>query len=280
MIWSPSKRALEEQEVHNVLQGDYFDLEQSASDTGFSKYQLLSVLFLVLHPLYLRSKIRTEGSMKRTSRFCFMDSYGQCRCAVPCAEPLVSSPEACKAEELLLAAAAFFDEDRMLRVLSVSSWAKQVPIALEGCSLGVAVSEARDDGEFRFVYANTMMQKITGYSMRSLAGKTFKLLEGPETEPEQAQRMAVAIRKQRMLKIGITHHRRNGSAFTNMLVLNPVFDEDGRMLYLLSVSFDLSRREATAQELQQVDVLLSLLPLLLTCQYDAHVRTAQPALAL
>jgi PAS domain S-box-containing protein len=266
--WLDGSGAMRDSDMIANFHGDYADLEHSAADTGFTKYQMLAILFLTLHPLYLKSKTRSELNNKQSSKFCFMDQYGQCRCLVPCAEPSMSSAEACKAEELLLSAAAYFDEERMLRVLSYTSWIKQIPHAIEHCPLGVSVCDARGGGGFPITYVNQAMQSITGYSDKAMLGKTFKMLQGKGTEPEQVVRMSIALCKQCTVRVALTNYRKNGTPYMNMLVLKPIFDTQNKLSCVVGVSFDISRREASIQELQQVDVILALLPLILTCHYD------------
>ena len=248
------------------FQGDYFDLEHSTTSTGFTRYQMLAILFTVLYPLYLRNS-RCEESGKTSSKCCFMDREGYCMCAVPCKEP-VSSPEACRAEELLLSAAAYFDEERMLRALALPAWLEQVPLAIEKCPLGISICDARapihGSAGYPILFVNKMLQKITGYSAHYFSGKSFSVLQGPGTEKEQIKLISSALAARRPIKIAITNYRKNGTTFLNMLVLKPVFNEQGVMCYVIGVSFDISRRDASLSELQQGDVILSLLPLILS----------------
>jgi PAS domain S-box-containing protein len=251
----------------NAASGDYFDLDHRGAETGFSKLQLLSIMFLVLHPIYMKTKAQTDSISKKNSRICFLDQYSQCRCLVPCAEPVECSPAACRAQELLLAAAACFDEERMLQTLSGTQWLKQIPAAIEGSVLGIAVCEVRSDRHFPIVYSNSAMHKITGYSARALQGQTFALFEGAQTEPEQIQRLHTLLSEGRTTKLGITHYKRNGAAFTNLLAVQPVYDAANNLRYVASVTFDPARSDASMLQLQQVDVILALLPLILTRDY-------------
>lgn len=251
--------------LYHDFHDDYVDLEHVSTQYGLSKYQLLAVLFAVLHPLFLRS--RTPGrSPKPYNKFCFLDMQGHCQCSTPCRDQPAASAEACRAQELLLAAAAYFDQDRMLQVLCASSWLKCVPLAIENSPLGISVCDARSGQGFPITYTNKMLQHVTGYSFKQLQGKTFKLLQGPGTETEQVKLMSSALRAKQSIKVALTNYRQNGTTFMNMLVLKPVVDALCNVCYVVGITFDVSRKEASVQELQQADVLLALLPLILTAQ--------------
>jgi PAS domain S-box-containing protein len=251
----------------NVPSGDYFDLDHRGAETGFSKLQLLSIMFLVLHSIYMKTKTTTDSVSKKNSRICFLDQYSQCRCLVPCAEPTVCTPAACRAQELLLSTAACFDEESMLQTLSGTHWLRQIPAALETTALGITVFKVCPDRHFPIVYSNSAMHKITGYSARALQGQTFALFEGAQTEPEQVQRLHTALSEGCAAKLGITHYKRSGAAFTNLLAVQPVYDAANNLRYVATVTFDPARSDASMQQLQQVDVILALLPLILTCDY-------------
>jgi PAS domain S-box-containing protein len=112
-------------------------------------------------------------------------------------------------------------------------------------------------------YANSGLEALTGYSGRQLRGKTFKVLQGPATEPEQIKRIAAALEAQQPIKLALTNYRRNKTPFLNMLILKPVFDSTGTMRHVISVSYDVSRSNITLQDIQHADVVLALLPLIL-----------------
>lgn len=248
---------------HQDFRNDYIDLEHTATQYGLSKYQLLVVLFVILYPLFLSSRAPGRSS-KANNKFCFLDMQGRCQCDTPCQERPMSSAEACRAQELLLSTAAYFDYDRMVQVLSANNWLKCCPLAIENSQLGISVCDARDGKTFPIIYANKMLQKLTGYSFKYLLGKTFKILQGEATEAEQIQLMSDALSDKRSIKVALTNYRKNGTTFTNMLVLKPVVDAQNNLCYVVGITCDISRKDATLQELHHADVLVALLPLVLT----------------
>lgn len=241
---------------------DYAHLETESSGAVFTKFQLMFFLFAILYPLY-KTHRDSEGSFRESSTMCFMDAEGQCRCVVPCREPTLSA-DATKAQELLLAAAAHHDEERMLLHLSKPDWLHEMQQAFHQCPLGISICDARTGTGFPILYANSAMQHITGYPMKHLIGRTFHLLQGPDTEEEQVSRMSSALKNKQSTRVVLTNYRKNGSKFVNMLALKPVFNQAGEFCYVVGVSFDISRRGASLSELQQVDTIVALLPLVIT----------------
>jgi len=241
---------------------DYAHLETECSKTVFSKFQLMYFLFAILYPLYQTHR-DSEGSFRESNTMCFMDAEGQCRCAVPCREPTLSA-DATKAQELLLAAAAHHDEERMLLHLSRPDWLGEMQQAFHQCPLGISICDARTGTGFPILYANSALQHMTGYTMKHLIGRTFHLLQGPDTETEQVDRMSSALKAKQSTRVVLTNYRKNGSKFVNMLALKPVFNQAGEYCYVIGVLFDVSKKGASLSELQQVDTILALLPLVIT----------------
>ena len=143
---------------------------------------------------------------------------------------------------LLLAAAAHHDEERMLLHLSKPDWLHEMQQAFHQCPLGISICDARTGTGFPILYANSALQHITGYPMKHLIGRTFHLLQGPDTEEEQMSRMSSALKHKQSTRVVLTNYRKNGSKFVNMLALKPVFNQAGEFCYVIGVSFDISRR--------------------------------------
>jgi PAS domain S-box-containing protein len=241
---------------------------QHSGNNSFSRAQMLSVLFTVLYPLYVSQEGRQDSpGAEEQKSFCFVNSDGQCRCPRPCDESDAASEDARIAQELLLSTAAYFDEYKMLHALEQGRWLDRVPRAVDRCVLGISVccalGRTPKGRRFPILYANQALQTQTGYSLEQLQGGTFALLHGPLTEPEQLRRISSALRDKEAVKVAITNYRRNSQAYVNMLMLKPVLAADGEELFVLGISFDVSRRGASLSELQQAESLLALLPLIL-----------------
>jgi PAS domain-containing protein len=289
---------------------DYFDLDNSTTTTGFTRIQMLSILFQVVHPLFVKSKQATSSAAaaaQSVSQLSTTHSVSAVGSSATTTGPATcsgtdrsssrsSTPEACRAEELLLSAAAYFDADRMVRALASPCVLAHMMRAFQQCSLGIAVCDVVPPAPssplapasapapapapavaalnlvdcglpakltYPIQYANSGLEALTGYSGRQLRGKTFKVLQGPATEPEQIKRIAAALEAQQPIKLALTNYRRNKTPFLNMLILKPVFDSTGTMRHVISVSYDVSRSNITLQDIQHADVVLALLPLIL-----------------
>jgi PAS domain S-box-containing protein len=242
---------------------DYTNVDASSPSAHFSKYQLLYFMFVVLYPLFEKNR-ESKDAGSATSNVCFIDREGECRCLVPCRESAPLSPEGMKAQELLLAAAALCDEDRMLHLLSTPDWLSQIKYAFADCALGISICDAQSGSDFPIVYANPAMQAMMGYSMRHLHGQNLRILQGPDSEVEQVKRVDAALREHHTVRLALTNYRKDGSKFTNMMALKPVFNALKDCCYIVCVSFDVSKQGAALQELQHVDTILAMLPLVIT----------------
>ena len=249
--WKPIRRKSHETHESGDFHDDYIDLDNNTTNTGFTKIQLLSMLFRILFPLFIKNKtIFSGGSSKESNKFCFMDQYGRCQCRIPCSEQNITTSEGYRAQELLLAAAAYYDEDCMLRILTTTTWYKQIPIAIEFSPLGIIICDINNSTSsttattntttsttgagnitttsnislsYPIIYSNTTTNKITGYTKEFLLNKPLNTLYGSNTEPEQIQRIEQAISKQHEIKIAITNYRKNNESFLNMTIIRPIY---------------------------------------------------------
>ncbi len=91
------------------------------------------------------------------------------------------------------------------------------------------------------IAANPAFAIMTGYPMAEIVGRNCRFLQGAGTDRKTAQRLRSAIEAEEGCIEWIVNHRRDGSAFWNLLFLVPIRDRDGRLLHYFGNQLDITR---------------------------------------
>jgi PAS domain S-box-containing protein len=105
------------------------------------------------------------------------------------------------------------------------------------------------------ILANQAFLDLSGYSSEEVVGRNCRFLQGPSTDPRQLAKMREAIAEEREITVELRNYRKDGSAFWNELLISPVHDDDGRLLYFFASQKDISKRRQ-AQELEAEELRL------------------------
>ena len=117
--------------------------------------------------------------------------------------------------------------------------------ALNQISQGVMIANS----DRRLTDVNGAAEKITGYGREELRGRSCKLLQGPDTDPQTVQRIRAALDAAQTFEGEILNYRKDGSTFWNELTIVPVFDAAGALSQFVGVQRDISERKAAQAEL-------------------------------
>ena len=90
------------------------------------------------------------------------------------------------------------------------------------------------------VAVNEAFERLTGYSEQELAGRNCRILAGPGTDRATQAAIASAIAEARPLIAEILNYRRDGSPFRNVLMIAPLFGEDGGPTYFIGSQMNVS----------------------------------------
>lgn len=133
-------------------------------------------------------------------------------------------------------------------------------VAVERTRMPMVVTDpTQPDGPI--VLANQAFFDLTGYTADEVIGRNCRFLQGPETAPSAIE----AIRRglatgQHLVEVELLNYRKDGSSFWNQLVISPVRDEHGTIIYYFASQNDasslmLARELATTEKtlLKEVD---------------------------
>lgn len=186
----------------------YVNIEQCDC---FTAPQLISILFSVVHPMYLASKQYQQFLRTGNDREAEEDSAG---------DPNSGNKNSRRAQEILLGTAAYFDESLLLEQLERGQWATILGQTFDGHKLAITVSDCSKEGN-PLVYVNHAFEAMSGRQRSFLAGKGLDVLNGAETEPAMLDHVQEALRTSQALKVAVTHYTTMGRSFTNLMAMRP-----------------------------------------------------------
>lgn len=132
--------------------------------------------------------------------------------------------------------------------------------ALGAISQGVLLA----DSKRRIIYANSAVERFTGYTEAEIVGKNCSILQGKETDPATVKAMRQALDEGRPFSCELINYRKDGSTFWNELSITPVRDDAGRVINFVGVLQDVSARKNDEAKLKAEklfsDTLVSNLP--------------------
>jgi PAS domain S-box-containing protein len=83
------------------------------------------------------------------------------------------------------------------------------------------------------IACNEAFLRLTGYARDEVVGRNCRFLAGPDQGPLLVEEMQAAVRERRPLLAEVVNFKKDGSRFTNALMIAPVFGPDGQLEYFL-----------------------------------------------
>jgi diguanylate cyclase (GGDEF)-like protein/PAS domain S-box-containing protein len=120
--------------------------------------------------------------------------------------------------------------------------------AVESAKDVVMIAEA-DASMPRVVRVNRAFQEMTGYEAREIVGRSPKMLQGPDTDPETVEYLRERLRHQQPAQVELLNYRKDGTPFWVELNIQPIFNEKGQLTYWISVQRDVTERRKAAAKI-------------------------------
>jgi PAS domain S-box-containing protein len=121
--------------------------------------------------------------------------------------------------------------------------------AIQHSPNGVAVSDARlPDNPLIFV--NPAFCAMSGYAVEECTGRNCRFLQGPDTNRDVVLAMRNAINSGKSFRGRLLNYHKNGTTWWNEVAVDPVFDEDGQLIYFVGLQRDVTQRVRAETELR------------------------------
>ena len=109
------------------------------------------------------------------------------------------------------------------------------------------------------VYVNNAFEKMTGYSKAEIIGKTPRLMQGPNTQPEELDRIRSALEKWQPIRSEVINYKKNGEEFWLEMEIVPIADSTGWYTHWVAVERDISTRKKDEIEMLRLNRALRML---------------------
>lgn len=116
----------------------------------------------------------------------------------------------------------------------------------------VIITEAapfREPGP-RIVFVNDAFEHRTGYSREEVLGRSPRLLQGPQTQRAELDRIRSALEQWERVRVDLINYTKAGEPFWVDLDVSPVWDESRRLTHWVAVGRDITERKQAEEKIQ------------------------------
>jgi PAS domain S-box-containing protein len=166
---------------------------------------------------------------------------------------------------LSITASVIFDQngnvDKYIRIISDITTRKNTQQDLEILSFAAQKSPAgmlTRDAEGHIMWMNEAVEKITGYTLAEMKGKTFgTILVGPDTDMSVFEGAVKSFQENRPYDIEILIYKKNKTPVWVALSNSPLFNETGGVERQVSSVIDITERKHAENELKLLSLVAS-----------------------
>ena len=109
--------------------------------------------------------------------------------------------------------------------------------------------EPLDEPGPRIVFVNAAFERHTGYSCAEVLGRTPRLLQGPQTQRLELDRIGAALRVWQPVRAELINYTKSGQPFWVEIDILPVADATGLLTHWVCVQRNITQRKQTEQAL-------------------------------
>ncbi|MCB0190314.1 MAG: PAS domain-containing protein [Anaerolineae bacterium] len=117
----------------------------------------------------------------------------------------------------------------------------RLSIAISNAAIGVVITDPHLPDN-PLIYVNPAFTRITGYSAEEAIGLNCRFLQGPDTDALSIATIRKAIKNEKSCSVVVLNYRKDGTPFWNEITINPVFDEDNKLISFIGIQTDVTAR--------------------------------------
>lgn len=134
----------------------------------------------------------------------------------------------------------------------VTDWSAIFRSAVESAYDAVLITDAELEAPGpRIVYANPAFTEMTGWPAEEIVGRTPRVLQGSDTDPQVLQRLRAALEQGHSFDARAVNYRRDGTAFELEWRTAPMRDADGRITHYIAIQRDVTAEQRLMSRLQR-----------------------------
>lgn len=120
--------------------------------------------------------------------------------------------------------------------------------AIEAVGVGIVITDPLQKGN-PIVVVNPKFESLTGYSAKEIIGKNCNFLQGEDTDEAVVKEISRCIASQKPFEGEILNYRKDGESFWNRLLINPIFDEEGKLINFVGFQQDVTEAKNAKEDL-------------------------------
>lgn len=126
---------------------------------------------------------------------------------------------------------------------------------LDTCVNGVTLSDP-DQPDSPIIYANVIFEQLTGYSQEEILGRNCRFLQGEDRDQPELDKIRAALEVHDSVEVTLRNYRKDGTLFHNRLMIQPLHDTSGHLIYYLGVQYDVSELVNARAEIERLENIL------------------------
>ncbi|MWV27610.1 PAS domain-containing protein [Erythrobacter sp. GH3-10] len=89
------------------------------------------------------------------------------------------------------------------------------------------------------IACNEAFKQLTGYDDDEIIGRNCRFLAGEGTEPWLTETIRQGVKDRKPVMVEILNYKKGGTPFRNVVVVAPIFDDDGELAYFFGSQVEL-----------------------------------------
>jgi diguanylate cyclase (GGDEF)-like protein/PAS domain S-box-containing protein len=153
------------------------------------------------------------------------------------------------------------EQQAHLRALNKELWLTAAAVSRLNEIVLIMEAGLPTNPEPRVVFANVAFERRTGYSREEVLGRAPHILQGPNTQRSELDRIRSAFQKWEPVRAELINYTKSGEEFWLELDIVPIADETGHFTHWVAVGWDITERkkaEAHIHRLAFFDALTGL----------------------
>ena len=106
------------------------------------------------------------------------------------------------------------------------------------------------------VFVNAAFTRLSGYALTDVFGRSPKVLQGPDSDPQEIARMRAALSRREPFTAELVNYRRDGTPFHVEARITPICAADGAVTHWVGVQRDISERKRAEAERGRLETRL------------------------
>jgi diguanylate cyclase (GGDEF)-like protein/PAS domain S-box-containing protein len=102
----------------------------------------------------------------------------------------------------------------------------------------------------RIVFVNDAFERRTGYTRAEVTGQTPRILQGPDTQRAQLDRIRAALEQWERVRVDLINYTKAGEPYWVDLDVSPVWDDARRLTHWVAVGRDITERKTAEEKIQ------------------------------